>query len=380
MSLTHSLCRQAGLCAALLLYAFSQCLSAGTIYSQNNLVSDVSGLANNFDPNLKNPWGVSFAPKSPFWVSDQATSLSTLYDGAGHALSLVVTIPKIGSPNGPTGQVFNGTTSFNLPDGSPALFLFATLDGQLTGWNPGTGTNAVNVATTAGAIYTGLALDNVGAANYLYAADNTGHIDVFDSSFTNVTNTTFAGKFVDPHAIAGFNPFNIQDINGDLYVTYAKNVLGIGQPGGFVDEFDGSGNFLKRIATNGSLYAPWGITLAPAKFGSLSGDLLIGQFGDGEILAYNPSNDTFVGTLNGKNGQPIVNPFLWALDVRTGGPGVNLNAVYFTAGYNNQADGLFGDIQVAPEPGTITLFFAAVGSLGTGRLIRRRKLLSNHSA
>jgi uncharacterized protein (TIGR03118 family) len=380
MSLTRSFCRQAGLCAALLVYAFSQCLSAGTIYSQSNLVSDVSGLANNFDPNLKNPWGVSFAPKSPFWVSDQATSVSTLYDGAGNIKSLVVTIPKIGSPSGPTGQVFNGTTSFNLPDGSPALFLFVTLDGQLTGWNPGTATIAVNVGTTAGAIYTGLAINNVGAANYLYAADNTGHIDVFDSSFKNVTNTTFAGKFVDKNALPGFNPFNIQDINGDLYVTYAKNVMGIGQPGGFVDEFDSSGNFLKRIATNGMLYAPWGITLAPAKFGNLSGDLLIGQFGSGEILAYDPATDAFVSTLNGKNGQPIINPFLWALDVRTGGSAVNLNAVYFTAGYNNQADGLFGAIQVAPEPGSISLFLAAMGSLGTGHLVRRRRRSGSHSA
>ena len=381
MSVTRSFCRQAGLCAALLLYAFSRCLSAGTIYSQDNLVSDVSGLANTLDPNLKNPWGVSFAAQSPFWVSDQATSVSTLYDGAGNVVPLVVTIPKTGFPNGPTGQVFNGNrNSFILPDNSAALFLFVTLDGQLTGWNPGTGTAAVNVATTAGAVYTGLALGNVGPANYLYAADQTGHIDVFDSGFKNVTNTIFAGKFVDKNALPGFNPFNIQDINGDLYVTYAKTVLGIGQPGGFVDEFDSRGNLLKRIATSGSLYAPWGITLAPSKFGSFSGDLLIGQFGNGEILAYNPSNDAFLGTLNGKNGQPIINPFLWALDVRTGGTAVNLNAVYFTSGYNNQKDGLFGAITVAPEPGTITLFLAAVGSLGTGHLVRRRKRLSSHSA
>ena len=120
--------------------------------------------------------------------------------------------------------------------------------------------------------------------------------------------------------------------------------------------------------------------MAPSKFGSFSGDLLIGQFGNGEILAYNPSNDAFLGTLNGKNGQPIINPFLWALDVRTGGSAVNLNAVYFTSGYNNQKDGLFGAITVAPEPGTITLFLAAVGSLGTGHLVRRRKRLSSHSA
>ena len=160
------------------------------------------------------------------------------------------------------------------------------------------GTTAVNVAMTSGAIYTGLATGSVGSANYLYAADNTEHSNVFDTNFNNVTSTTFAGRFVDPNALAGFNPFNIQDINGNLYVTYAKvNMMGVGQPGGFVDEFDSSGDFLKRIATSGGLYAPWGITLAPSKFGSLAGDLLIGQFGNGQILAYNPTTNAFVGSL-----------------------------------------------------------------------------------
>src|SRR5271157_3957856 len=184
-------CRAAGLCAVLLLAFFPQCLSAGTTYVQINLVSDVSGVALNTDPNLKNPWGVSFSSKSPFWVSNQVSDTATLYDGQGNIESLVVSIPSIGMPTGPTGQVFNGTTSFNLPDGSPAVFLFDTLDGQIVGWNHGTGTQA----------------DNVGSANYLYAADITGHVDVFDGSFNNVTNTIFAGKFVDPNGLSGFNPF-----------------------------------------------------------------------------------------------------------------------------------------------------------------------------
>ena len=222
MTCTPTFWRQMSLVAILLFCVICPNLNAGSIYLQTNLVSDVPGLAATTDPNLKNPWGVSFSPTSPFWVSDQATGLATLYDGAGNIIPLIVTVPSIGIPSGPTGQVFNGTTSFNLNDGSPAHFLFDTLDGQLLGWNGGEGTTAVNVATTSGAIYTGLATGTAVGANYLYAADNTGHINVFDTNFTNVTSTTFAGKFVDPNALPGFNPFNIQNIGGNIYVTYAN--------------------------------------------------------------------------------------------------------------------------------------------------------------
>jgi uncharacterized protein (TIGR03118 family) len=376
MSRDNFLRRAAGF-AVLLLAVSPQRLTADSTYSQVNLVSDVPGLATNTDPNLKNPWGVSFAPTSPFWISNQASNTATLYDGAGTPVPLVVSIPPSGFPTGPTGQVFNGTSSFNLPDGSPAVFLFDTLDGRILGWNGGAGTTAVNVSTIAGAVYTGLAIASSGGANYIYAADNTGHITVFDASFSNVTGTTFAGKFVDPNPVAGFHPFNIQSIGGNLYVTYAAlTAQGVGLPGGFVDEFNSSGTFLKRIATNGSLYAPWGITLAPAAFGSFGGDLLIGQFGDGKILVYDPSTDQFLGTINGTNGMPIVNPFLWSLDFRTGGTNVNTNALYFTAGYNNQLDGLFGKIQATPEPGTIALVLSGLSFLGARRLVRRKKRLA----
>jgi uncharacterized protein (TIGR03118 family) len=372
MSRDNFLRRAAG-CAVLLLAVSPQRLIADSTYSQVNLVSDVPGLAANTDPNLKNPWGVSFSPTSPFWISNQASNTATLYDGAGNTIPLVVGIPPVGFPTGPTGQVFNGNSSFNLPDGSPAHFLFDTLDGRILGWNGGA--TAVTVATVAGAEYTGLAIASSGGANYIYAADNTGHITVFDSSFNNVTGTTFAGKFVDPNAVPGFHPFNIQKIGGNLYVTYAAvNAQGVGLPGGFVDEFNSSGTFLGRIATGGSLYAPWGITLAPADFGSFGGDLLIGQFGDGQILVYDPThNDQFLGTLNGPNGMPIVNPFLWSFDFRTGGMNVNTDALYFTAGYNNQVDGLFGEIQATPEPGTIALVLSGLSFLGTRRLLRRQK-------
>jgi uncharacterized protein (TIGR03118 family) len=239
-------------CALLLLSVFPRRATADSTFTQVNLVSDVMGRAENFDPNLKNPWGMAFSRTSPFWISNQASDTATLYDGAGNAIPLVVGIPPVGFPTGPTGQVFNGSSSFDLPNGNPAHFMFDTLDGRILGWNGGT--TAVAVAMTPGAVYTGLAIASNGSANYIYAADNTGHITVFDSSFNNVTATTFAGKFVDPNALPGFHPFNIQNIGGNLYVTYAAlNAQGAGLPGGFVDEFNSSGTFLARIATGGSL-------------------------------------------------------------------------------------------------------------------------------
>jgi uncharacterized protein (TIGR03118 family) len=322
-------------------------------FTQTNLVSDVPGLAKSTDANLKNPWGVAFATKSPFWISNQGSGTATLYDGAGNIIPLVVTIPRGGPPTGPTGQVFNGGTGFLLPDGSPANFIFDTLNGTVAGWNGGAGTTAIQTASTAGAIYTGLAMASSGGSSYLYAADSTGHINVFDSKWNNVTGTTFAGKFVDPSPVAGFVPFNIQTVGSNLYVTYAALSAGTGLPGGYIDVFDTSGNFLKRFATNGALFAPWGITQAPTGFGSFANDLLVGNFGNGEILAYDPNSGAFLGTLDGTNGQPLVNSFLWSLETRTGGANIDPNAVYFTAGINNQTDGLFGEITPSvPEPGT----------------------------
>ncbi|MDQ2710722.1 MAG: TIGR03118 family protein [Acidobacteriota bacterium] len=340
-------------------------------FRQTNLVSDVPGLARVTDANLKNSWGVAFSPTSPFWISNQGTSTSTLYDGAGTKIPLVVSIPGGTPPSGPTGQVFNGTTSFGLPDGKPAPFIFDTLNGTIAGWNGGAGTSAVQVASNPGAIYTGLALASAGSSNYLYAADSTGQIRVFDSSFKAVT---LAGNFSDPHAIAGYVPFNIQLLNSKLYVTYAQlTAQGAGLPGGYVDVFDTNGNFSKRLATGGPLDAPWGLAMAPAGFGSLANDLLVGNFGNGQILAYDSSTGAYVTTLTGEDGKPLVNDFLWALETRTGGTNNDRNAVYFTAGINKQSDGLFGEITATPEPATGVFLVLGMGGLALFRF-RDRKI------
>lgn len=341
-------------------------------YSQINLVSDISGLANTTDPNLVDPWGVSFSAASPFWVSNQASGTATLYDGLGNKLALTVSTPNLGDAppgpsNGPTGQVFNiGGASTFLVGGTKANFIFANLDGSISAWNPGVGTSAQVEVSTAGASYTGLAIANVNGSTFIYAADQNGSgIHIFNSSWQDI------GLFgADPNLPAGFTPFNVQAIGSAIYVTYTT-----GAGDGIVDEFDTSGNLIKRVATGGALDMPWGVTIAPAGFGAYSGDLLIGNNGNGEILAYNPITDAYLGTLDGTNGLPIVDDNLWALETRTGGNNVNPDALYFTAGLNNGTDGLFGEIVLAtPEPST--MFETAAALLLTALFgIRRRRSL-----
>lgn len=364
-------CRYAFAVASALLPAM---LSADVLFTQTNLVSDVSGVARNTDTDLKNPWGVSFSPTSPFWISNQASGTSTLYDGAGNKIPLTVPIPA-GTPpaTGPTGQVFAGGAGFNLPNGKGAFFIFDTLNGTIDGWG---GTNpAVQLASASGATFTGLALASSGGSNYLYAADVLGgQIRVFNTSYQQVT---LSGNFTDPNAIAGFVPFNIQLIGSNLFVTYANSTgLATGSSsGGYIDEFSTGGVFLGRVASGGPLNAPWGLALAPAGFGGFGGDLLVGNFNaSGEIDAYKLNGTglgTFEGAVDGANGAPLSNPYLWALEFRTGGPNVNTDALYFTAGYNHQMDGLFGEI-ATPEPATAIPALFAVGVLAF--LVRRRAL------
>ena len=326
-------------------------ISLADSFVQTNLVSSVPGLAYTTDPNLKNPWGVAYSATSPFWISNQVTGTASLYDGAGNRNTTIVSVPGSSTPpSGPTGQVFNGTTGFDLStNGNASKFIFDTLNGTIAGWNGGA--TAVTMVSTPGAVYTGLALGTSGSSSYLYAADSTGQIRVFNSSWAPAT---LPGSFTDPSALSGFTPFNIQLIGSNLYVTYAKlTPTGSPLPGGYIDVFDSSGNFIQRLATGGALYAPWGITAAPAGFGSYGNDILVGNFGNGEILAYNPTTDAFLGTLNGLNGQPIVNSYLWYIGFRTGGTNDNTDALYFTAGINNQQDGLFGELTPTPEPATL---------------------------
>jgi uncharacterized protein (TIGR03118 family) len=351
-----------------LLSVLALCILPGTAvagYVQNNLVSDITGDAAVTDPNLKNPWGISFSPTSPLWVSDQAANVSTLYQASGTPVSSLV----VSVPGGPTGQVFNSAGAGNFVDGSAASsFIFSTLSGSIYAWNGANGTTAQLEASSPGASFTGLALDNNGSGNFLYAANDTtgtGGIDVFNSSFAPVA---LAGTFVDPNLPSSYVPYNIQTIGGLLYVEYTNTANPRALGSGAVSVFDANGNFMQElISPGGQLDDPWGIVIAPANFGSFSGDLLIGNFGNGEINAFNPATGAFLGTLT-SGGGPIVNQDLWALAVSPTNP----NAVYFTAGINGQRDGLFGDIVATPEPASLAL--VSVGFLALCLFSRRKRV------
>jgi uncharacterized protein (TIGR03118 family) len=328
-------------------------LSAKSPYLQTNLVSDIPGLAEITDSNLKNPWGVSFSATSPLWVSDQGTGTSTLYavtPGGISKLGLVVQIPTTASgPQGPTGQVFNNTGSFDV-NGKPAAFIFASLNGTISAWNGG---KAQLEWTTPGAVYTGLAIATNFSGSFLYAADGAqNRIDVFDSTFA--PHSFGANAFVDPDLPTGLVPFNIALSGGDLFVTYAPaghaSQVSATPGEGAVAAFTTSGRFLEQLISGGPLASPWGITLAPAGFGGFSGDLLVGNFayGDSVINAFDPSTGAFRGTLSGTSGKPIMNPGLWTITFGNGVNGGDPNTLYFTAGINGEHDGLLGSLQAIP--------------------------------
>jgi uncharacterized protein (TIGR03118 family) len=325
-----------------------------------NLTSDIPDLADYTDPNLKGAWGISESSKSPFWIADAATGLSTLYESNGSVISLVVTIPpsKAGAASGtPTGTVYNGTQGFAVATGEPAAFIFATLDGTISGWNSTVNkTEAVVTVdmSSSGAIFTGLAIATSGSNTYLYAANfSAGTIDVFDSNYKPVT---LPNAFVDSKLPAGYAPFNIQALGSSLYVAYAQQNTGkdfsvAGAGLGYVDVYDTSGNLLQQLIAGGNLNAPWGLAIAPAGFGDFANDLLVGNFGDGAINAYNPTTGAWLATLNDVYGTPIVVPGLWALQAGNGGSGGDINAVYFTAGIpgsDGLPHGLLGRLQAAP--------------------------------
>src|SRR6476661_10764125 len=308
---------------------------AGRSYVQTNLVSDIQGLAAHTDPNLKNPWGTSVGPGSPIWVSDNHAGVTTLYDGAGNAQPLVVGIPAppsagAGAVGAPTGQAFNTfdptSTDFVVKkDGrsGPAFFLFATEDGTIAGWNPNVDrthaviavdrSTATDSAGDVGANYKGLTLVNTPSGKFLYASSfRFGTVDVFDSHF-NLVNS-----FTDPTIPAGFAPFGIHNIGGKLYVTFAKQGAGkdddAARPGnGFVDVFSPNGDLLQRLVSGGRLDSPWAVTLAPPSFGTFGGDILVGNFGNGHINAYDPVTGAFQGELSRPGGGPVTIDGLWGL-------------------------------------------------------------------
>lgn len=340
-------------------------------FLQTNLVTDDQSAhaAQVTDPNLINPWGMSSSPTSPIWVSNNGAGNSTLYTVApANDLTtpnaLVVTIPHAGSV---TGQVFNGGVGFNSD-----RFIFVSEDGTISGWRGALGTTAeVLQVPSSDTVYKGAAIADVGGFTYLYSANfKSGTIDILKAE---AISPNLAGNFTDPVLPAGYAPFNIQNLGGTLYVTYAKQDPSkvdheVGAGFGFVDAFDLNGVFLRRVATNGSLNAPWGLALAPTSFGDLAGALLVANAGDGRIGAFNPSGG-LIRQLDNANGDPLSIVGLWGLQVGNGGNGGSPDRVYFTAGPDGGVHGLFGSIAAVPEPTSLI----ALG-LGAGALFRRRKL------
>jgi uncharacterized protein (TIGR03118 family) len=315
-------------------------------YTVNPLVSNQPGLAPTQDPNLVNAWGLAAGPRTPWWVSDNGTDLSTIYTGAGAKLGLEVEVD-----GGPTGLVFNGSGAF-LIDGESPLFIFDGEDGIIRGWAPAFGmTSEVGYDNSgAGAIYKGLAIADTASGPMLYAADfHNARVDVYDSTFTPVPTT---GLFTDASLPSGYAPFGIQAIGSRIFVSYAKQDADAedeiaGQGLGFVDAYDTAGHLLARVAQRAQLNAPWGLALAPAGFGRFGGDVLIGNFGDGTINAYEElSSGQFVyrGQLRAADSKPIVIDGLWALEFANGGPSGSPNTLFFTAGPDDETNGLFGSI------------------------------------
>ncbi len=311
--------------------------SAVAQYSLTNLVSDQAGKANHQDPSLVNAWGISYAPGGPFWVSDNLTGLSTLYDAMGVKQSIVVTIPSSsGTGNGsPTGQVYNSTPGFvvtqNAHSGA-ALFIFATFDGTISGWSPAVNASTAVIAVNhTGAWYTGLAIGVSNGATFLYAADNLNNkVDIYDSSYHLVKS------FTDTSLPAGSNPYNVQNIGGKLIVTFTNS-----KGGGVVDVFDTAGNKVKTLVSGGNLHSPWGVALAPANFGKASKALLVGNLGDGHINAFSATTGKLLGR------SAVSFDGLWAL-IFGGGSANNgqTNQLFVTSGPSGYLHGLFTVINV----------------------------------
>jgi uncharacterized protein (TIGR03118 family) len=347
-------------------------------YQQTNLVSDIAGVALFTDPNLVNAWGLSHPPTGPWWISDNGTGFSTLYNGNGRGFPvgspLVVTIaPPGGSPAGttaaPTGNIFNPVNSTNPDDfvvkegkaSGPSIFMFATEDGTISGWNPGvdlTNTilgvdrSTVSQGGFVGAVYKGLAFGQSGGNDFIYATNfRFGQVEMFNSNFQlkgSFTDSQLANTCPLPNQC--FAPFGIQNIGGNLYVSFALQDAAHhddahGPSRGFVDVFDTNGNLIKRLISRGTLNSPWGLALAPANFGQFSNDLLVGNFGNGRINAFDPNTGALLGQLRNQKGLIISINGLWGLAFGNGKTAGPTNSLFFTAGINDEANGLFGKIE-----------------------------------
>jgi uncharacterized protein (TIGR03118 family) len=327
-------------------------------YKVHKLVADQAGHAAATDPNLVNAWGLAAGPTTPWWVNAADSDVSTLYDGTGAIIPLVVDVA-----GGPTGLVFNGGPNFVVSDGSASgasLFLFATEDGTIRGWNSGVGASAPPAPSTqsfvgadrsgAGASYKGLAIASTTGGDLLYASDfHNARVDMFDGDFNLVSTSS---TFVDPTMPDGYAPFGIQTIGDTVFVTYAKQdaeagdeVTGKGR--GYVDAFGTDGAFIARVDSQGHLNAPWGLAMAPANFGRMSGDLLVGNFGDGQIHAFHLRTDGSyrrAGVMRNAKGKAVFIDGLWALEFGNDDAAGASNELFFTAGPDDEAHGLFGKI------------------------------------
>jgi uncharacterized protein (TIGR03118 family) len=332
---------------------------AGDVFTSTNLVTDAS------DSQLLNPWGISTTGSGPLWISDNGIGVSTLYSvdpatSVATKQSLIVTIPGDGSV---TGQAFNGGAGFNND-----RFLFVNEDGTISGWRGSLGTTAEILQSPAVEnVYKGAALLSVGGHSYLLAANfATGSVNVLKGE---MGAPNLAGNFTDPNLPAHYAPFNIAVLGDKVYVTYALQNGKDDLPGaghGFVTAFDLNGNFLGRIGATGTLNSPWGLAIAPSGFGSLAGNLLVGNFGDGRINIFSadPGSPGFLGQLTeAKTGNPLSIDGLWGLIPGGGGSAGNVHDIYFTAGPNDESGGVLGVLQSVPEPGSAVLALIALGAI-----------------
>jgi uncharacterized protein (TIGR03118 family) len=359
--------------------------TAANTFLVHNLVSDLPGIADHQDANLVNPWGNGFGP-TPFWIGNNGTGTSTLYDGTGAALSLVVTIPQAAGAGhaGPvSGVIFNSfgsnTAAFAVASGKPSSFIFCTEEGVIAGWNGSASGTAASILfdnSKSGAVYKGCALGGTAAAPVLFAANfNAGRVDVYDGSL-NLNPGSYAKAFANAAIPAGFAPFNVQLINGSVFVAYAKqnsakhdDVAGAGF--GYLAVFDQAGNLIGNLVSQGALNSPWGMAVAPSAFAPFGGALLVGNFGDGKVNAFDIGSGKLLGTLNDATGNPIAIPGLWSLNFGSGARTEDPATLYFTAGIgggpNNdplESHGLLGSIQPVPVFVTANVSSAGAGTPG----------------